>query len=147
MYEVTPPTLTEIQGCTAGKYCYLRYSDNSCNSWFSNQPKTGYIYGKCIGMTENETAITSQCSGSTDGSLGCCGDASEVVTDKAIVEPIQSCSSDKYCYVRWVKNGNLISGAIGHFYGICLPKAEKFGKDYLNINSLADEDRYNPWKI
>ena len=146
VYELTSPTLTKIKGCTAGTYCYLRYSDNACNSWFTNLPKSGYIYGKCIGMTENETTITSQCSGSENGSLGCC-DASEAITDMVIIKPLQSCSNGEYCYIRWDNNANLVNSVIGHFYGVCLPKAEKFGKDYLNINSLADEDRYNPWKI
>ena len=96
-------------------------------------------------MTENETSITSQCGGSENGSLACCG-TSEVVTDRAVAEPLQSCSGGDYCYVRWDQNANLINSAVGHFYGVCLPKSEKFGKDYLNINSLADEDLYNPWK-
>ena len=102
--EVTP-VLTEGQGCTGNRYCYLAYKDKSCGATAGGD-FTGTLYGTCL----ERTAATSQCN------------VSEVTP---VLSETIGCPASQYCYLKWkAKECSATAGGdyTGTIYGTCLER-------------------------
>ena len=55
--EIAEGSLTEVQGCPAGQYCYLKWQGSDCSTAINKGDVTGPMFGACL----ERTSTNAQC--------------------------------------------------------------------------------------
>lgn len=96
--------ISPTKQCPTGQYCYLNWSTENCSSTLSSAGSNP-LYGRCLPLDSS----TASCRSTYSESLK--------------LDPIQSCPSGKYCYLKWAEENcvsSVDSSGADPFYGVCL---------------------------
>ena len=96
--------ISPTKQCPSGQYCYLNWSTEDCSSTLS-AAGSNPLYGRCLPLNSSSASCRI------------------TYSENLKLDPIQSCPSGKYCYLKWAEENcasEVGSSGADPFYGVCL---------------------------